>query len=449
MKSTPLHQCIPQERVEARFQDYKAELNAAEAETEANRCIHCYAAPCIAACPTAIDIPQFIGRIAGGNPLGAARTILEANILGHSCALSCPTEVLCEGACVYNGFNGKPILIGRLQRFAVEHAYNRNARFFKAGVPTEKRVALVGAGPASLACAHELRRQGHEAVLFEKSSFPGGLNTDGIAPYKMKAGASLREIERIAELGVRIECGKELGRDFTLDELLAQYDAVFVGLGLGPDTRLEATDADHPRIQGALDFIAGLKTRPARDLDWLRDVKAVLVVGGGNTALDAARETKQLGVPQVVMSYRRGEADMSGYRHELKSARQEGVEFRFHSLPVRCDAAQDGLHVKLQKTAVGDKGRVSPTSETMEFRADLVLVATGQSKLEELIPAKLGLTFRDGKLQTDRDGRTGHPRIFAGGDLANGGKEVVNAVAEGKRAAATIGRLLAGGQHHG
>jgi glutamate synthase (NADPH/NADH) small chain len=433
---------LPGSRLEGKFQDFKPALKDSEAVTEANRCIDCYSAPCISACPTEINIPQFIARIAADNALGAARTILNSNVLGLSCASSCPTEVLCEGACVYHALNKKPIMIGRLQRYAVEKAYDSNASFFQAGAPTGKKVALIGAGPASLACAHELRRQGVEAVILEKSKIPGGLNTSGIAPYKMKAETSLREIQEVEKLGVQFKYGEELGQSFQLSDLLPKFDAVFLGLGLGPDSQLKIPGADS-RVHGAVDFIAKMKLLPASELAPLADVPCALVVGGGNTALDAVRELKKLGIARVVLSYRRGEAEMSGYFHETNWAKQEGVEFKFHTLPTEM---QEGC-VTLSATEISKDGSVNVTPTSEKIPATLVLVATGQSKLEALFKSVPDLRFEKGKLSVTSEGRTSHSKIYAGGDLANGGKEVVNAVAEGKRAAKAICQDLLGKSH--
>lgn len=438
---------LPAMRAEEGFKDYKPGFNALEAAEEASRCINCYGAPCITACPTAINIPQFISRIANDNVRGAAKTILESNILGLSCARSCPTEVLCEGACVHNDLSHKPIAIGKLQRYAVEKAYEKGEKFFEAGKPTEKRVALVGAGPASLACAHELRLLGHEAVIFEKSQLPGGLNTSGIAPYKMKAETSLEEISQVLAIGARIDFSRELGRDLDLMQLIRDYDAVFLGIGLGPDSRLDAPGSTLPGIRGAVEFIAEMKNRPMSDLVWLKGVTTALVVGGGNTALDACRELKGLGVPRVIVSYRRGEADMSGYAHELKAARQEGVEFWFNTVPTEFVEARASLthgrgsavEARVRKTVLGQHGQLVMADESIALETELVLMATGQSKLESLFKAIPGLVFQKGRLLTDPGtGATGHQKIFAGGDLANGGMEVVHAVAEGKRAARGI-----------
>lgn len=414
--------------LENEFKDFKPPLSDSEAQVEAHRCINCYDAPCIRACPTSINIPQFISRISSQDTAGAAQTILDSNIMGLSCATACPTEVLCEGSCVYHKLNQKPLLIGKLQRYAVEYAYARGIQFYSAGPSTGKRVALVGAGPASLACAHELRRKGHAPTIFEKSTVPGGLNTQGIAPYKMKASVSLREIEQIRKIGIEFQFEKELGRNLELSDLLRDYDAVFLGMGLGPDSPFPAA-GQHPRVFGAVHWISKLKTEPASQMSWIRSVKSALVIGGGNTALDACRELKALKIPKVSVSYRRKEEDMSGYSHELKWARQEGVEFLFQTLPIEFRPLNpESLGVTLQKTQTTSTGKVELVSEKFDIMADLVLVATGQSKFEQL-------------LNDTRD----NPKIFAGGDFLNGGKEVVNAVAEGKRAALAIHERLSHG----
>ena len=429
------------DRLEIRFNDFKAALSEPEARAEASRCINCYDAPCVTACPTGIDIPKFIRRIGAGHDKGAAKTILDSNVFGLSCAQSCPVEVLCEGACVYHELDGKPISIGKLQRYAVEYAYDKEVQFYSAGKQSGKKVVLIGAGPASLACAHELRKLGHETVVLEKTGLPGGLNTSGIAPYKMKANVSLREIEYITSLGVKIEYGKELCTTSDFKKLLIEYDAIFLGMGLGPDSVFQAPGADQPCIRGAVEFISLIKTKSESEMSWLADVKTALVVGGGNTALDSCRELKGLGVSRVVMSYRRGEADMSGYAHELKAARQEGVEFWPFTLPVSFNAngknASGRVMVTIQKTG--------SNKELLELPVDLVLVAIGQNKLEALLTGIEGLTFKKGRLKTCENGSTGNSKIFAGGDLTNGGKEVVNAVAEGKRAALAIHKRLANG----
>lgn len=418
MKS--LEQCFPDNE----------EFSESEAVIEAQRCLNCFLAPCINACPTKINIPQFINRIATKNKLGAAKSILEANILGHSCALSCPTEVLCEGACVYHSLNESPIKIGKLQAFAVAESYKARHRFFKPGPPSNKRVALIGAGPASLACAHELRRHGHEAIIYEKSALPGGLNTYGIAPYKMKSSISLREIEEILSLGVQIKFGVELGQNIAIEKLIEENDAIFFGMGLGNDRYLDLPGIDHPRIMGAVSFIAKMKAMPASEMSWLKELKKVLVIGGGNTAIDACREIKMLGIPEVKLCYRKDEAQMSAYKHERNHAALAGVSFVFNSIP---EAFAASANAPLQVT-------LKVSNKILVEHCDLVLLAIGQGSLESYISSVPGLKFENGRLLTDSNGKTGHPKIYAGGDIANGGKEVVNAVAEGKAAALAINR---------
>ncbi len=433
------------ERFEEFFQEFKPALDPSEAATEASRCLNCFDAPCIQACPTHINIPQFIHRIASEDIRGATKTILDSNSLGLSCALSCPTEVLCEGACVYQTLNKKPISIGKLQRFAVESSYKNGEVFYSPGPNTGKKVALIGAGPSSLACAHELRKSGHKVVIFEKASIPGGLNTQGIAPYKMKANTSLWEIEKIAEIGVEFQFHQELGRNLDLNQLLTHFDAVFLGLGLGSDSLLDIPGSKHPSILGAVDFISKLKTSSPNQMQWISQIQTALVIGGGNTALDACRELKQIGVPNVMMSYRRGESEMSGYAHELKWARQEGVTCLFHTLPKEFVPTSNPASVEtiLGLTTVSKNGEFTLTQEQTSIKAELVLIATGQSKLEKLLDGIPHLKFKRGCLEVDpKTGATGHPQIFAGGDLTNGGKEVVNAVAEGKQAALAIHQLF-------
>ncbi|MEK6705751.1 MAG: FAD-dependent oxidoreductase [Bdellovibrionota bacterium] len=449
-----LSQKRPEDRLENKFSDFKKPLNHTEAEIEAHRCINCYDAPCTHACPTSIDIPKFIRRIASGDVTGAAGTILESNILGLSCAHACPTEVLCEGVCVLKTLSKTPIMIGRLQRYAVEQAYEKGTRFFHAGKPTGKHVALVGSGPASLSCAHELKRLGHDVTIFEKSSLPGGLNTQGIAPYKMKADVSLREIEHTASIGLTFEYEKELGKNLSLQELVDKYDAVFLGMGLGADNSPKIAGLDSPQIQarthGVVDFISKLKTKTQKDMEWLQNCHTVIVVGGGNTALDACRELKALGVPRVILSYRRSMDEMPGYTHELLHARQEGVECFFNTLPVRIAMADQALKVTLGKTATAANGQVTflPVSQAEEpetLHADIVLLATGQSTHEKILAGFPGLKFEKNRLVVNHEtGQTGHLKIFAGGDLTNGGMEVVNAVAEGKKTAIGIHKAIEG-----
>ena len=439
---------LPEQRAERAMPDLKPPLGHQEALLEANRCLYCYEPPCVPACPTSIDIPEFIRRIATGNVRGAAKVIFEANILGQSCARVCPVEVLCVGSCVYNRWGGAPIQIGRLQRHATDWAIERGERFFERGAATGKRVALIGAGPASLACAHELARLGHEAVIFEARELPGGLNTTGVAPYKMQAETALEEVRYILGIGVELKTGVQIGRDLSLDELEREFDAIFFGVGLGADSRLGVAGEELPGVIGAVGMIERIKCAPA----WSADgVRFAVVIGGGNTAIDAVRALKKLQVPSVTMIYRRSEAEMPGYRHEVSYAKKEGVQFQYLARPleilgdgkvraVRCQALRLGA-----PDASGRRTPVESDEPPFEVPADLVVLAVGQERLRELVRQVPKLRFERGRIVIDpASGQTDNPRYFAGGDCANGAKEVVNAAAEGKLAARGIDRCLRG-----
>lgn len=429
---------IAKERAENVFTDYKAPYTPQQALVEANRCLFCSDAPCIEACPTGIEIPQFIRKIATGNVKGSARTIFEANILGMSCARVCPVEVLCVGDCVYNEMGVPAIQIGKLQRYATDRAFEEGWRFFTAGPDTGKSVGLVGAGPASLAAAHELRRHGHACTIYDKRSVVGGLNATGVAPYKMKADRAEEEAEWILGIGgIEVRTGVEVGRDVSWDELLGAHDALFIGVGLGPDTLLSVPGADLPGIHGAVDTIERFKLG-ALDLS---GVSQAVVVGGGNTAIDAVRELKGLGVPEVIMLYRGTEAGMSGYAHEWSAAKLEGVLGLWQALPVAFEG--EGRVQRIRCVHLDDRKQPIAGSE-FEVPADLVLLAIGQGKLQALLSGLPGLAFDRGRVVVDERQATGRPGVWAGGDCANGGKEVVNAAAEGKRAARAIHEHLMG-----
>lgn len=438
---------LPSDRLEESFEDKKPLFSPREAVAEANRCLYCVDAPCIASCPTEIDIPEFIRQIQTSNMAGSAQTILASNILGMSCARVCPTEVLCESTCVYNEMDEKPIRIGRLQRYATEYAYREGLHFFEAGEPTARKVALLGAGPASLACAHELRRLGHETTIFESRARPGGLNTNGVAPYKMPAPDALREVAYVGAIGgIDIRYDTQVGRDVTLAELDDHFDAIFVGVGLGPDRWLADKQPELDGLWGAVHLIEALKTREGFALP--EGTRRVAVIGGGNTALDVVREMRVLGVEDVVLVYRRDETAMSGYAHEWSEAKREGARGLWWTQPVEVfgDQKVEGLRCRKTRPATDDDGRdvlevLGGTDFTVE--CDMVVLAIGQSKLGELFEGVEGIETQWGRLVVDSDtGATGNPRYFAGGDCANGGKEVVNAVAEGKRAARGIDTFL-------
>ncbi|HEY1691147.1 MAG TPA: FAD-dependent oxidoreductase [Polyangiaceae bacterium] len=416
---------LPGERAETALADKKPLMDAAEARLEAERCLYCADAPCTIACPTSIDVPGFIKRIASGNVRGSARTILEQNILGYSCARVCPVEVLCEGSCVYTAWQDKPIAIGRLQRYATENGtLDLAAPVFGAKASTGKRVACVGAGPASLAFAAYLAMEGHKAVVFEKRALPGGLNTTGVAPYKLHADDAAREVEWVQSLGVEIRTGVEVGKDVTGAQLLAEYDAVFLGLGLGDDNRLGIPGEDGPGVVGATAWIEQMKLAKGT----LPKLGHVVVVGGGNTALDVARECALLGAEAVMMVYRRGIAEMSGYDHELAGARKEGVIFVDHATPLAVVRDAAGAVRAL---------RVSKGGAEVDLPAALVALAIGQSKLRSVASQFPGVALdaRGCVVADAASGVTGNLDVFSGGDCVNGGKEVVNAVADGRNAA--------------
>jgi glutamate synthase (NADPH/NADH) small chain len=453
---------LPAERLERRMGDDHPLLKEAQAVAEASRCLYCHDAPCVAACPTAIDIPEFIRRIATKNHRSSARTILDANILGLSCARVCPTEVLCVGACVYNHMERPPIEIGRLQQFATTWAYDRGLQFFRAGPRNGRRVACVGAGPASLAAAAELTQLGYDVVIHEGRGLPGGLNTTGVAPYKLVSEDALREVAFVLSIGgIELATGQWVGRE-KLRDLERHFDAIFLGVGLGRDSRLRVPGEDQDGVVGAVALIEELKNKPAAELAWVREVRRAVVVGGGNTSIDVVRELLRLGVPQVTLVYRRGEDEMPGYAHEAARARAEGAHFLFHRQSVEVLGARgQASGLKVVATRAGPKGadgrprlEVIPGTESV-LDADLVAVAIGQEMLEELLAGVPGLTLERGRVIVDgRSGQTTNPKYFAGGDCANGGKEVVNAAAEGKRAARGIdawirGEAVRAGASHG
>lgn len=416
------------DRLERTLPDLKPPYTPGQAAAEANRCLYCHDAPCVAACPTGIDIPGFIRKIATDNLKGSARTILSANLLGYSCARVCPVEVLCAGACVHQHQGHETIAIGRLQRHAIEAAFDRGdaATLLRRRPANGKKVACVGAGPASLACAGYLALEGVAVTVFEKRALPGGLNTTGVAPYKMHVEGALREVELVRDLGVTIRTGVEIGRTVTPAQLLAEHDAVFLGVGLGADAKLGIAGEDGPGVSGATAWIERLKNEPGFALG---DLLCAVVVGGGNTAIDAARELANLGVPDVTIAYRRTEADMSGYAHELAHAREEGVRLVERAVPQSFVRGADGT---LAAVLLADGRRLD---------ADLVLVAIGQAKPDASVLAGFDGVARDpkGGIAADPEtGRTGNPRVYAGGDGTGVGELVVTAVQDGKRAARAI-----------
>lgn len=434
---------LPEGRLEQRFEESKPAYSPAEAVTEANRCLYCVDAPCIKACPTGIDIPTFIHKISTGNTTGAARTILKENVLGASCGRVCPVEVLCAGACVYNAWGREPIAIGRLQRFATETATAE--RSLKGLLPAKKKrsgkkVALIGAGPASIAAAGLLALEGHEAVVFERKAAPGGLNTLGIAPYKQSAQQSLEELRHVLELGdVSLKTGVEISAA-EAGALLTDYDAVFLGVGLGADSWLEAEGEKGTGVYGAVDLIERIKGDASFRLE---GVQRALVVGGGNTAIDIAHELKLLGIADVAMVYRRDAEAMSGYEHELAHAREHGVRLIEHRV-VRQFIRDANGHLTRVMLAPAVDGRHVEQGPLEALDAQVVALAIGQAKATALVSGLPGVQLdKRGRVVVDPvTHRTGNPKVWSGGDCVNGGKEVVNAVQEAKLAVRDMLRAL-------
>jgi glutamate synthase (NADPH/NADH) small chain len=435
---------LTREQLAERFADVPPPLGHDDALIEAARCLFCFDAPCMRACPTHIDVPTFIRQILHRDEIGAARTILKANIFGGSCARACPVEVLCEGACVDNTLMKAPVQIGRLQRHATDAASARGVQFFEPGPPTGKRVAVIGSGPAGLSCAHELRRLGHEVVVFEARGVPGGLDTLGIAAYKISTEFALAEIESIRRIGIDIR----LNHRVTADEVVAmlgEYDAVFLGIGLGRTAPLGIPGEDLVGVWESLDFIFQTHTKPFEECEVGRDV---LVIGAGNTAIDVATAAKRLGADRVTIAYRRGEAAMPAFAYEYGMALSDGVRFEWFAQPVRI-VGEGGVArgVEFVRTDPDDPGprRSAPriiAGSNFILPADMIVKALGQEPLLDLIAALPGLEHRGGRIAVDpRTGATTIPRLYAGGDCLRNGGEVVDAVQEGKLAALGIHSL--------
>lgn len=430
------------EEYSANFSDIHPPLSAHEALVEAQRCYFCHDAPCMTACPTSIDVPLFIRQIATHNPKGAAHTIFKQNIVGGMCARVCPTETLCEQVCVRNEAEAKPVRIGQLQRYATDALMESGEQKFSRAAPTGRKVAVVGGGPAGLACAHRLSMYGHDVTIFDAKAKPGGLNEYGLAAYKTPGDFAQREIEYILDIGgIELRSGTRLGEDLNLDDLRRDYDAVFLGLGMGGVNALGLDGEDLEGVVDAIDYIADL--RQTADKAKLPVGRRVVVIGGGMTAVDIAVQTKRLGAEEVSMVYRRGAGQLKASSYEQELAQTSGVQIRLWSAPVRIlgeGGKVTGVEFEYQST--GNGGGVGGTGETYILPADQVFKAIGQKFLPACI-GDSGIALKGARIEVDEERRTSVAKIWAGGDCVDGGEDLtVASVEDGKQAAESIHRSL-------
>lgn len=428
------------------FNEIEPALTQKEAMDEANRCLYCYDAPCIKACPTDINIPSFIKKIASGNLKGSAKVIMEANPVGASCARVCPTEELCEGACVLNDAS-LPIMIGNLQRHATNWAIQNNQQLFKAGDANGKSVAIIGGGPAGLSAARELARIGYEVTIYEAKEKAGGLDTHGIVSFRLPQEVSLWEVEQVENLGVTIHTNTMVGRDIAVDEILANYDAVILAIGMSKVPMLGIEGEEAEGVYDAIDFVENTKTPP---LDHQFIGKKIVIVGAGNTAIDAATCSVRLGAGDVKMVYRRTEAEMTAYEFEYEFAKQDGVEFRWLTQPTKIVTDEHRKVKALQcvRMELGEpdeSGRRRPVEvpdSEFTMEVDAVIKAIGQSRYVSLIE-ELGLEHNRGIVKINQETHeTSNPKVYAAGDVifgdGQGDAMVVTAAQQGKLTAHAI-----------
>ena len=431
----------------ANFHPKKPLMSDTEAYYESSRCLYCYDAPCINACPTGIDIPNFIRQINDGNKDGAAKTIYESNWFGHACGNVCPTEELCEGACVYNHQDVKPIEIGRLQAHATDQVIRAKKKLFITGKPTGKKVAVIGAGPAGVSCACELRMLGHAVDIYEAREKPSGLCVYGVAPYKLTNEEAVDEIAYLQDqFGFNVHYNKPVTGRADFERLEKDYDAVFIGIGLGGTSSLGIPGEDKKGETGALEFVEELRNKHQSTPVGSK----VIVLGGGNTAMDAASESCRMGAESVIIAYRRGPEEMGAYSFEFDLAKKSGSKALFNVTPVEVlgDGSVTGMKFIRNKAAYG-KIEAIPGSEFVE-PCDMVLLGTGQGKQVELLEQIAGLALdkkgrildNRGRIVVNENYQTNNPKYFAAGDAVNGGVEVVNAAAEAKKAAQGINAYL-------
>ena len=436
---------LPPQAYARNFADAHPPLTPAQALVESDRCYFCYDAPCVQACPTAIDIPSFIRKIATGDPKGAAKDILTQNIMGSVCARVCPTEVLCEGSCVRTAQEERPVRIGELQRYATDWLFDAGVQLFKAGPASGKKVAVVGGGPAGLSCAHRLAMLGHAVTVYEARAKAGGLNEYGVAAYKVAGNIAQREVEYLLAVGnIQVRTGQALGRDFTLAQLRRDYDAVFLGAGLGGVNDLGIEEG---AVSGVFDAIGYIETlRQAKNLAALPVGRHVVVIGGGMTAIDIACQTRRLGAEDVTIVYRRGQEQMSASAKEQDWARTNGIRIKHWSRPQRLLTEKSAVTaVEFEYTRLDAGGKLVGTGERYTLAADMVFKAIGQTLVADpfIEGGKQVLLTRDGRVGVDEQRRTSLAGVWAGGDCVAGGQDLtVAAVEDGKQAALSIDAYL-------
>lgn len=428
--------------IDKNFSDLHPPLSRPEALIEADRCYFCFDAPCTTACPTGIDIPAFIQKLRSDNVRGSARTILQENIMGGMCARVCPTEVLCEEACVRNTHEDKPVEIGLLQRYATDPVFADNTPLFARAASSGKKVAVVGGGPAGLSCAHRLAMLGHDVVIYNRDNKLGGLNEYGIAAYKTVNDFAQREVDYILSIGgIEVKNGVALGSDFSLQELRDNYAAVFIGLGLAAVNALELDNEDLPGVDSAIDYIREL--RQSENLSELPVGSKVVVIGGGMTAIDVAVQSKRLGADQVTIAYRRGPEQMGASEFEQKLAQTSGVSIQHWAVPKSIAKTDSGLRMELARSRLDENGRLQTTDESMTLDADVIFKAIGQKLANHELD---GVELEHGRIVVDESRATTLDGVWAGGDCIVDGEDLtVSAVQDGKLAAIAIDRSLRNG----
>tara|TARA_B110000046_G_C13003152_1_gene403128 strand:- start:809 stop:2131 length:1323 start_codon:yes stop_codon:yes gene_type:complete len=425
---------------ENNFKQKNPLMNDTEAYYEASRCLFCFDAPCIKACPTGIDIPLFIKQIHTDNITGASKTIFDSNWLGNACGIVCPTGVLCEGACVYNHQDVPPIKIGRLQNYATNKTIDAGKVIFKVGKPNGRKIAIIGAGPAGIACASESRTLGYKVDIFEAKEKPSGLTVYGIAPYKITNEEVLKEVAYLQnQLGFNIKYKTAINSKEALKSLEDEYDAIFIGVGLGKTRNLELEGEEKENVIGAVEFVEELRMKHHK----LAVPKKVVILGGGNTAMDAASEAARMGAKKTVLAYRNSKEKMGAYGFEYDLAISAGVDSLFNVTPIAITGNGKVEGVKFAKTEMVEGKLKTNMNNTFIVRCDMVIKATGQAKQGHLYGLIDNLEI-DAKtrIKTNDEFQTSNPMYFAGGDAINGGAEVVNAAYDGKMAAQGIHNWL-------